>query len=149
VHVDERPRRSFRAAALPCFSAGWLDFMFNWIGTTLGQRRGGQVRALAVTAAQRAPRAPDVPTLSEPSIPGVQASWWYALSAPTRTPRDIVERISADARWARAQPDVVRPTTDTPNEIVASDPDGLVRHIRAKLELWGPVIRANNITAVG
>jgi tripartite-type tricarboxylate transporter receptor subunit TctC len=137
------------APALTDIMGGRLDFMFNSIGTTLGQWRGGQVRALSVTTAARVPQAPDVPTMTELGIPGFPASSWFALSAPARTPRPIIDRIAADARWALAEPDVVRLMADTANEIVGSDPDGLVRHIRAEMERWGPVIRANNISAEG
>lgn len=137
------------APALTDIMGGRLDFMVNSIGTTLSQWRGGQVRALAVTSAQRSPQAPDIPTMSELGIAGFPANSWFALSAPARTPRAIVEQISADARWALAEPDIVRLMADTSNEIVGSDPEGLLRHVRAEMDRWGPVIRANSIVADG
>ena len=130
------------APALTDVMGGRIDFMFNSIGTTLSQWRGGQVRALSVTSATRSPQAPDVPTMTELNIPGFPASSWFALSAPARTPRAIVERIAADVRWAMAEPDLVRLMTDGSNEIVASDPDDpREQHLRRGLSRPAPARR--------
>ncbi|MES2711461.1 MAG: tripartite tricarboxylate transporter substrate binding protein [Pseudomonadota bacterium] len=70
----------------------------------LERARSGQVRAIAVTSADRAPSLPDVPTVAESGFPGFEAVAWFALVAPARTPPAIVAQIQRDAAAAMAEP---------------------------------------------
>jgi tripartite-type tricarboxylate transporter receptor subunit TctC len=64
------------------------------------------LRALAVTSAQRVAALPEVPTLAESAVPGFDSISWIGLLAPAGTPREIVEKISADVREVIAADDV-------------------------------------------
>ena len=68
--------------------------------------KSGLVKIIAVTTAQRIPSAPDWPTIAESGIPGFAASNWTALGAPAGTPRDIIEKINADANRALKMADL-------------------------------------------
>jgi tripartite-type tricarboxylate transporter receptor subunit TctC len=66
----------------------------------------GKIRALAQTTATRSPAAPDVPTVAE-TVPGFEATTWFAVFALTGTPRDVVMRINAEMQRVFKLPDVV------------------------------------------
>ncbi|MBS0451846.1 MAG: tripartite tricarboxylate transporter substrate binding protein [Proteobacteria bacterium] len=79
--------------------AGNTEVMFDNLPSSLAQIKGGKLKALAVTSAQRSPALPDVPTVEEaggPSLKGYEASSWFGLLAPAGTPPDIVNRIQQE-----------------------------------------------------
>ena len=63
-----------------------------------GQIAAGKLRALATTTSKRAGALPDVPTMAEAGLPGVDASLWFGLLAPTGTPKPVVDKLAAVAR---------------------------------------------------
>ena len=121
---------------------GRIDVMFNTIGATLTHVRGGQVRALAVTSAQRFPTAPELPTVAESGLPGFEVMGWYALAAPARTPHEIVRRIGADMRVALRDAAVKQRLEDLGVGIAGSTPEAMAALIRAEMAKWEPIIRA-------
>ncbi|MGJ7529443.1 Bug family tripartite tricarboxylate transporter substrate binding protein [Variovorax sp. GB1P17] len=76
--------------------SGEVDMMFDSTSSAMGQIRAGKFRALAVSAPQRSPELPDVPTLAEQGIKGADVSTWYGLYVTAGTPRPVVERLSAE-----------------------------------------------------
>src|SRR5262249_29929789 len=84
---------------------GRVDVYFA-SGALLTNMRAGQIRALAVTGAQREAAAPELPTVAEAGVPGYEASSWHALFAPASTPARIVKKINADTIAALADPAV-------------------------------------------
>ena len=81
------------AAAVTGLMAGEVDAMFENLPSVLGQIRGGNVRALAVTTRTRSKALPDVPTLAESGMPDFDVSAWYGLAAPAGVPADIMGRL--------------------------------------------------------
>ena len=81
------------AAAVTGLMAGEVDAMFENLPSVLGQIRGGNVRALAVTTRTRSNALPDVPTLAESGMPDFDVSAWYGLAAPAGVPADIMGRL--------------------------------------------------------
>ncbi|MEO7405340.1 MAG: tripartite tricarboxylate transporter substrate-binding protein, partial [Burkholderiales bacterium] len=75
--------------------AGQVQFMINSPPTILQFVKAGKVKALAVTGGKRSPGFPEVPTLAESGFPGYETYEWYGLFAPAKTPREIVNRMSA------------------------------------------------------
>jgi tripartite-type tricarboxylate transporter receptor subunit TctC len=86
--------------------AGHVQLSFMTVLEASGNVKAGKLRALAVTSLQRVSALPDVPTLAETVIPGFNSISWIGLLAPAGTPKDIVEKISADVREVLADPDV-------------------------------------------
>jgi tripartite-type tricarboxylate transporter receptor subunit TctC len=92
VHVPHKGSDQARAAVL----GGQVQMMFDAVPTMAAQARGGKVKALATSGAQRSPVTPDVPTLSEAGVPGYESGIWLGLMAPAKTPRPVLEKLNAE-----------------------------------------------------
>jgi tripartite-type tricarboxylate transporter receptor subunit TctC len=129
---------------------GRVDVMFNNIGAVLPLIQAGKLRGLAVTTAKRAVAVPDLPTIAESGVPGFDVSSWYAFFLPIKTPRDIVQKASADAAAA-----VKDPATKEKLEkqlgvvVVGSTPEALAAHLKGEMEKWAPVIKDAGIKGEG
>ena len=86
--------------------AGHVQLSFMTVLEASGQIKAGKLRALAVTSDKRVPALPDVPTLAEAAVPGFNSISWIGLLAPAGTPRELVDKISADVREVVAREDV-------------------------------------------
>ncbi len=86
--------------------AGNAQLMFDTTSSSIGQIKGGKLRALAVTTARRSPELPDVPTLAEAGFPGLEMTTWYGVFAPAATPRDIVVKLHDEIAKALKTPEV-------------------------------------------
>ena len=147
----EMPHVPYRgvAPALNDLIPGRVDVMFNTIGGTLQQARAGQVRALAVTSAERFPTAAGIADRRGDGVPGFDVSAWYSLFVPAKTPDPVVRKIHADTMTVLAEPAVRQRLEQLGVGIVGSTPEELGRHLKAEIELWGPVIKAAGITSGG
>jgi tripartite-type tricarboxylate transporter receptor subunit TctC len=126
---------------------GRLDMMFNTIGATLPHVRGGRIRALSVSSAERFYSVPELPTVAESGLPGFDVTGWYGLAAPARTQPEIVRRINADVVAALREPAVRARLEDLGVGIVGSTPEQMAALIRAEIAKWEPIIKAAGITA--
>jgi tripartite-type tricarboxylate transporter receptor subunit TctC len=86
--------------------AGHVQLSFMTVLEASGHIKAGKLRALAVTSDKRVSALPEVPTLAEAALPGFNSISWIGLLAPAGTPREIVDRISADVREIVARDDV-------------------------------------------
>ena len=89
---------------MPDLMSGRVTFMFDNLPSALPQARAGKVKALAQTCATRSPSAPDLPTMEEAGFPDFAIEGWYGIFAPARTPRPIVDKLSADINKALKEP---------------------------------------------
>ncbi|MBP6368984.1 MAG: tripartite tricarboxylate transporter substrate binding protein [Burkholderiales bacterium] len=94
------------APALQALLAGDTQFMFDNLANAMAQVKGGKVRAIAVTTAQRSKLAPDLPTMAEAGMPGFDISTWFGLLAPAGTPPDVIAKWNADVVKVLNSPDV-------------------------------------------
>ena len=85
---------------------GQVEMMLDTTSSAMGQIKAGRLRPLAVTTSKRAAELPNVPTLAESGIQGVEMSTWYGLFVTGGTPRPIVERLNAELQKALKLPDV-------------------------------------------
>ena len=83
--------------------AGHVSVMFSDLLGALPHIRSGKLRVLGVTTKDRAPAALDLPTLQEAGVAGYDASAWQMLVAPAKTPKEIVDRLNAEAQRHRAR----------------------------------------------
>lgn len=126
--------------------AGQVNVAVDFLPGYLPLIQAGRVRALAVTADTRAPQIPDVPTLQEAGLPGVNASSWFAMVGPRGLPALIVERLSAivsayvksPEALAKLDPIGVRPLGRGPEAVRAAQ--------AAEIAKWEDVIKAANIS---
>jgi tripartite-type tricarboxylate transporter receptor subunit TctC len=106
----------------------------------------GQVRALALTSAKRAPAVPDLPTMAEDALPGFDVSGWYAFFVPAKTPPEIIRKMSADTATVLAEPAIKARLEQLGLVVVGSTPEELGRFHKAEMDKWGPVIKEAGIS---
>jgi tripartite-type tricarboxylate transporter receptor subunit TctC len=124
---------------------GRVDVMINFTSSSLPLVRQGQMRALAVTTAQRLSVAPELPTMAEAGVAGVEVSSWSAFLVPARTPSEIVRKIHGDTVAALADRGVREKLEAGGVVVVGSTPDELAAFLRGEMDRWQQVIRDANI----
>ena len=125
--------------------AGRIELMAAAAGSVLGQARGGQVRALAVSGDARMAQLPDVPLLTEAGEPGAGIYAWIGLFAPTNMPAERVARLAQEAGRALSNPETGRTLEAAGFEPLGTPPALLQALIRSEVAHWGPIIRRLNI----
>ena len=136
------------APAINDLLGGQIPLMFANLSAVIGNVRAGQLRALAVTSAQRAPAAPEIPTVAESGLPGFETSTWFALVAPAGTPPDVLARLNAEVKRALAQGDVKQRFAALGMTAEDSTPEGLDAYIKSEIAKWTKVIKDADIKAV-
>jgi tripartite-type tricarboxylate transporter receptor subunit TctC len=143
VHVAYRGE----APAINDLLGGQLHLIFANLSAVIGNVKAGSLRALAVTSAQRAATAPEIPTVAEAALPGFEAATWFALVAPAGTPREIVRRLNTEVTQLVTQPDVRQRFADLGMTIDAGTPDALDAYIKSEMLKWSKVIKEADIRA--
>ena len=125
---------------------GQIDVMFTTVASAASLVESGQLRAIAVTSAERSPAFPQIPTISEAGVPGYAAESWYGLFAPAGTPTDVIERLNKSAASA-VQSEAFRKLSVNEGLVtVALPPQALEQYVRGEEERWRRVIRDAGIT---
>ena len=106
----------------------------------------GQLRALAVTTAKRAPAAPEVPTLAETGLTDFDVAGWYAFFVPANTPAAIVRKIHADTAAALADGTIKGRLEQLGLFVIGSTPAELGQFLKSEMDKWGPVIKDAGIS---
>ena len=133
--------------ALQDLIGGQVQAMFGALPTLLPAIKAGQVRALAVTTAKRADQLPDVPTLAEAGIKGIDVPSWYGVMLPAATPPALVARVQTALSAAIAQP-AVRDRLLAQGLIpVANSPADFAAQIQRETATWAAIIRERKIRA--
>jgi len=143
VHVAYRGE----APAINDLLGGQLHLIFANLSAVIGNVKAGSLRALAVTSAQRAATAPEIPTVAEAALSGFEAATWFALVAPAGTPREIVRRLNTEVTQLVTQPDVRQRFADLGMTIDAGTPDALDAYIKSEILKWSKVIKEADIRA--
>jgi tripartite-type tricarboxylate transporter receptor subunit TctC len=133
------------APALQDLVAGHVQVMFDIVALTKAQLAAGLVRALAVTSVRREPAVPDIPTMAEAGMPGVEGGPWFGLFAPAGTPRAAIDWINAEAKKAFSAPDVKSRLEAQGLTLPLGTPEEFGVHVAAETQRWGEVIRKGNI----
>ena len=142
VHVAYRGE----APAINDTVAGQIPLMFANLSAVMGHLKGGTLRGIAVSSAQRAATAPDVPVVAE-TIPGFAAETWFGIVAPAKTPRDILDRLNAAARQALASADTQVRLAQLGMSNSSSSPAEFDAYIKSEIAKWGQVIKDAKIEA--
>ncbi len=120
--------------------AGQVQLTFG-SATSLPYVRSGRLIALAVTTARRASSLPALPTIAESGLPGYEASAWYALFAPARTPRPIIDKVQAEVARALKAPDVRERLAFETIQPVGSTSAELAEFLKREIAKWGAIVR--------
>jgi tripartite-type tricarboxylate transporter receptor subunit TctC len=132
------------APALQGLLAGDVDLMFDNLGVSLPLVNAGKLKLLAVASAQRVPYLPNVPAMAE-TLPGFESAAWYAVVAPPKTPKAIVDKINADVSEALRQPDIREKLKNLSAEVYGGSPAKAGKYMSEEVERWGNVIKSANI----
>lgn len=125
--------------------AGNTQFMFPSLFTAFPQIQGGKLRALGIAGDKRSSVLPDVPTLAEQGISNVSMSQWYALFAPAKTPRAVVDRLNRELGSVLADKAVQKKIEAQGAEVETSTPEQLKTLVQKEVLRWRGVVAAAKI----
>jgi len=135
-----------RQFAIPDLVGGQIQLMFDNMPSALPMAREGKIRALAQTTATRSAAAPDVPTVAE-TVPGFEATTWFAVFAPAGTPKDVIARLNAEMQRVFKLPDVVEKMKTLGLEPWISTPEELARYQATEITKWAKVVKESGARA--
>jgi tripartite-type tricarboxylate transporter receptor subunit TctC len=133
------------APAITDLIGGQIQVMFTTVASCASLVEAGQLRAIAVTSAERSPAFPQLPTVSEAGVPGYAAEAWYGLYAPARTPPDIIDRLNKSAARAVQSEGFKKLGANEGLVMVAEPPAALDRYFHGEEDRWRQVIREAGI----
>jgi tripartite-type tricarboxylate transporter receptor subunit TctC len=137
VHV---PYKGTGPAVVDTIS-GQIEVVMGSLPTLAPHIKAGKLRGIAVMSGKRNASMPDLPTIAEAGLPGVEVDLWYGVFAPAGTPDSIVRTINDAAVKALAQPDLVDRLQKAGYEVGSSTPEALGQVLRADLKRWERVAR--------
>lgn len=126
--------------------AGQVSLMFNNMLSAMPHVKSGRLRAVAVTSSRRSAALPNLPAIAE-TVPGYEASGWYAALAPAATPRDLIARINGDINRVMKMPDVAQRLAGDGVEAVGTTPEQFGIYLRQEIAKWGKVVQASGAKA--
>jgi len=136
------------APALGDLLGDHVDLMTPDLTIAMANIREGRLRGYGVTSAERAPAAPEIPTLSEAGLPGFEALQWFGLAAPAGTPRPIIEKLHAAVTKALSDPSVTaRLVKEAMTPAPSASPEEFAAFMRTEGAKWAKVIKDANIAA--
>jgi tripartite-type tricarboxylate transporter receptor subunit TctC len=133
------------AGALQDTVAGNIHVMFDIVGPLMPQVTAGNVKALGLSAKEQIPAAPGVKTIIEQGVPDFVSGTWAGIIAPAGTPKEIVDRVAAEAKKALADPAMKQKLTDQGIVAIGSSPDEYRAFVSDEIAKWAKVIKDANI----
>lgn len=134
------------APALAGLLAGDVQMMFDTPTAPMQMFKSKRLRPLAVTSSRRLPELPDVPTLQESGLQGLEANTWFALFAPRETPAAVIARLNEMMQKALLDPAVVEQFTNAQFTPEASTPQALAQRVAADSAKWRRIIQDKAIS---
>jgi tripartite-type tricarboxylate transporter receptor subunit TctC len=126
---------------------GQAQFMFPSLFTALPFVKTGKLRPMAVAGPKRVPELPDVPTLKEAGVDGVDVTQWYAMFAPAKTPKAVVDQLNKALNQVLSDKDIVKRIEDHGADVQTSTPDELRSLVAKELVRWKGVVQQAKLTA--
>jgi tripartite-type tricarboxylate transporter receptor subunit TctC len=137
----------YRGAA-PAYTdiiSGQVPVMIDNLASGLGQVKGGNVRALAVTGKERSSLLPDIPTVEEAGVPGYVYYTWFGLWAPKKTPQPIIDKLHAEIKKAIADPTVKARIVAAAGEPMDMPLADINPFLKAEIAKWADVVKRAGI----
>jgi tripartite-type tricarboxylate transporter receptor subunit TctC len=128
------------AGALQDVIGGRINVMFDVVGPLMPQVRSGLAKSIVVTAKERIPAAADVPTMAEQGVTDFVSGTWAGIIAPAGTPKEIVDRVSAEAKKALADPALKEKLVEQGIVAVGSTPEEYRAFVAEEIVRWRKVI---------
>ena len=134
------------APAVQELMGGYVQAGINATPSVIQHEQAGKLVPLAVTSKTRDRSLPTVPTMAEAGVPNLDFDVWYALFAPAKTPKDVVEKVSGDVRKALAYAEVEKAIQAQGNETAGSTPQQLARRVQEETQAWGKLVHERKLT---
>ena len=134
------------APAMSDVIAGQVQFMSIELTAAVSQLKAGKLRAIAIATAKRVPGV-DLPTVGESGVPGFEVTAWYAVYAPARTPRNVVDTLSKAIARGLGSGEAREKLASLNAVTVGSTPEELTVHMRSELARWSKVIKTAGVKA--
>ena len=141
THVPYRGSGDLVAAML----GGHIDLAFDNMPISWPHAKAGELKALAVTSAERSPAAPDLKTIGE-ILPGYEASSWFGVFVPASVPRPIVDKLAAEVRVVLETPEVVKRLSDVGAKPEPMTPEAFTAFVNGERAKWADVVKASGAT---
>jgi len=145
MRVTHVPYRGAQAATVDVLG-GRIESMWDSLPSAAPHLRSGNVRALALSSANRSAAFPDIPTLAEQGFPTVVTTNWFGLAGPARVPEEIVQALNAQLRRALASPVVQERLAAIGVEPVGDSAEATQRYVLAEIDRWSEVVRSTGVT---
>jgi tripartite-type tricarboxylate transporter receptor subunit TctC len=137
VHVPYRGA----GPAVQDLAAGNVDLLFSSYVSAIGQVQAGKLRVLGWTASKRSPALPDVPTMAEAGVPGVELEIWQGIMGPPGMAPALVRKLNEEFVKAAKAPEVVSKVAAQAVEMTTSSPQDFAKLLASDIERLGKVIR--------
>jgi tripartite-type tricarboxylate transporter receptor subunit TctC len=135
------------APSLTAVIAGDVQFSFANVPAILQHVKNGRLRALAVAGTRRSDLMPEVPTMKEAGVEGVEVPVWYGLLAPAATPREIIQALSSATMKAARSPDLKQRLIDQGADPVGNTPEEFARILREEIARYAEVVKVSGARA--
>jgi tripartite-type tricarboxylate transporter receptor subunit TctC len=135
------------APALTDVMGGQVQMFFDNLPSSMPFIKAGKLRAVAVTTAKRAPELPDVPTIAEQGYPGFETAGWFGIMVRAGTPKDIVNKLSAEIQRILRLPDVRERLAAQGAELVGNTPDEFLAHLKREMPKWDRAVKDSGAKA--
>jgi tripartite-type tricarboxylate transporter receptor subunit TctC len=141
VHVPFRGPAPAKQAVL----SGDVSIICDNLSNVINDAKEGTLKAIALTAPERNPQAPDVPTSAEQGYPAIEAGIWYSFVAPAGTPRELIETLNVEIAKILKRPDVESRLSNLALTVVADRPAEFAAFLKVDTAHWKQVIEAAGI----
>ncbi len=131
------------APAVADLVGGQVQLMFDNLPSSIQQVKAGKLRAIAVTSARRSPALPDVPTIAESGLPGYEATSWFGMHAPAKTPKEIINKLYATVSRSLRSPEMIERLTSQGADPVGNSPEEFAVFVREEIAKWAKVVKAS------
>jgi tripartite-type tricarboxylate transporter receptor subunit TctC len=125
--------------ALTELISGTVNVMFDNLPSSAGHIKGGRLRALGVTSAEREPSLPGVPTLGE-TVPGYEATAWFGIGMPKGTPAEIIAKVNAETNRALSDPNMLARLAELGGQPIKGTPADFGKVIADETAKWAKVV---------
>jgi tripartite-type tricarboxylate transporter receptor subunit TctC len=134
--------------ALNDLLGGQIQLVFPAMPVAIPLLKTNRVRGIAVTTAKRSSALPDIPAVAE-TVPGYEASGWYAVFGPKALPKDIAARWNSEVNRILQLPDVKERMAGLGLELAGGSPERLRERVKREIAKWQNVVKMANIKAEG
>jgi tripartite-type tricarboxylate transporter receptor subunit TctC len=145
LKLDHVPYKG-SAPAIADVLAGHVPMMFDSLAAIMPHIKSGKVKPLAVTGAKRSPLLPNVPTMAEAGVPGVESYAWYGFFAKAGTPQPVVDKLNAAALQVMKSPEFQRVLAETGSEYVGDTSAHFTQFVKTEAVKWDRIVKQSGAT---